>query len=333
MPGATESVKFDPFLCHGDNDPPTHHDASKTQVKGATATATTTQTRATKLGTRTANATKTAAKGASRNPVDAVLLILAPWLTFVGVLALFFFVKYLLPRITWLVLVVVFVLFAAMIAAGAQSTRKSLLYCGVMCIFATVLASLLGLHHYSSTSVHVWWLVYGNSFTNVLPSEGARGYSDAGKVLFAEEARIDSSKAMGYKEGVMYCVAPILDDSDISEIEFWAVGQDCCSARGYFSCDDSWDSQARAGVVIHAADELMPDVYDHYMKAVKQAQAAFDVESVSAPLFVRWVHDPEKLLEEWIRFSITVHAVAIAIHLVFSIITGIILSAPTKPRD
>ena len=36
-----------------------------------------------------------------------------------------------------------------------------------------------------------------------------------------------------------YCVAPILDPSSTTRVEFWAVGMDCCAERGDFQCGDA----------------------------------------------------------------------------------------------
>ena len=35
--------------------------------------------------------------------------------------------------------------------------------------------------------------------------------------MFAEEARLDVSRALGYKDVDVYCVAPVLDDAPLTE--------------------------------------------------------------------------------------------------------------------
>merc|ERR1719159_1832451 len=56
-------------------------------------------------------------------------------------------------------------------------------------------------------------------YHNVLPSEPAAAHADAGKITFAEAARIDTTKAVGYKAASTYCVAPILDPSSNNRVE------------------------------------------------------------------------------------------------------------------
>ena len=61
---------------------------------------------------------------------------------------------------------------------------------------------------------------------------------DAGIVQFAPGSQLDVKKSMGFKNGELYCVAPIVfgTASPVS-YDFWAVGKDCCSgSQADFSC-------------------------------------------------------------------------------------------------
>ena len=47
----------------------------------------------------------------------------------------------------------------------------------------------------------IYWLYHdSHAYANVLPSEPAAGYLDAGKLVFAEEAHIDARRGMGFKD-------------------------------------------------------------------------------------------------------------------------------------
>merc|ERR1719453_2840516 len=67
---------------------------------------------------------------------------------------------------------------------------------------------------------------------------------------------------------------------------------DCCAQRNDFRCDDAGDESARGGVVVMDTSFLTPTHFEYYQRAVKEAEAAFDLVSASEPLFVRWIKDP-----------------------------------------
>eukprot|EP00397_Hematodinium_sp_SG-2012_P058298 GEMP01073637.1.p1 GENE.GEMP01073637.1~~GEMP01073637.1.p1 ORF type:complete len:228 (+),score=44.61 GEMP01073637.1:146-829(+) len=78
----------------------------------------------------------------------------------------------------------------------------------------------------------------GREYVDVLAREKADGFGDFGKIIFADESRVETLYSVGYKQRNTYCVAPILE-ADQTEVEFWAVGTNCCSPRGGFWCTAS----------------------------------------------------------------------------------------------
>mmetsp|Transcript_94946 Transcript_94946/g.245203 ORF Transcript_94946/g.245203 Transcript_94946/m.245203 type:complete len:309 (+) Transcript_94946:114-1040(+) len=158
-----------------------------------------------------------------------------------------------------------------------------------------------------------------NSYVNVLPSEAAEGFGDAGKLLFAEGARVDVERAVGYKDGTVHCVAPIADDVASDRVQFWAVGHDCCGQRGSFSCDDAWNPKARGGIVIDLGDGVSRWDTD-FGRAVRQAEAAFNLQSAEQVLFLRWVVDPETVELDYWRVARATVLVSCA---VFALLTGV----------
>merc|ERR1719453_143098 len=104
---------------------------------------------------------------------------------------------------------------------------------------------------------------------NLMPTNLAEAHADAGKIVFTDATRVDTTRAAGYKDGSMYCVAPIEDDVPIGKVQYWAAGTDCCLGRADFNCDDAWDPKARSGVVILDSNTWMPSNRDKYTEAVK----------------------------------------------------------------
>merc|ERR1719252_176444 len=208
---------------------------------------------------------KTASSGSSRTPT--LLFFLLPWLMFVLVMMLFTYGYHHIPGLVWstVCLLSCFSLIFIFTTPGEGAEGRSAVSLGFLCGFAIVLSTLAGLHNYGTNMEQYWMYEEAREYHNVLPSEPAAAHADAGKITFAEAARIDTTKAVGYKAASTYCVAPILDPSSNNRVEFWAVGLDCCAPRGEFNCDDA---------------------------AKEGAEAANDLVSAMEPIFVRWVKDP-----------------------------------------
>eukprot|EP00397_Hematodinium_sp_SG-2012_P055230 GEMP01067229.1.p1 GENE.GEMP01067229.1~~GEMP01067229.1.p1 ORF type:complete len:277 (+),score=68.35 GEMP01067229.1:305-1135(+) len=76
-----------------------------------------------------------------------------------------------------------------------------------------------------------------------------------------------------------YCVAPVGISKPGADINFWAVGNDCCEKE--FECGPVGDADARSGVV----DE---DLLGEYRIAVAMAGKKYGLGAPARPLFIRW---------------------------------------------
>merc|ERR1719301_428071 len=162
---------------------------------------------------------------------------------------------------------------------------------------------ILGMYDHYEFMMTYWSYNEYRVYTDVLPSEPAAAHADAGTMVFTEDSRVDTTKALGYKAGTVYCVAPILDDSQAARV-------------------DSWDPKAKSGVVIIDNGSPVTNKFDMYMKAVHQAEAAYSVVAAPKPIFVRWVTDPVKVEEEFWTWGVGFLVVTAAIYLFVSIILG-----------
>lgn len=119
------------------------------------------------------------------------------------------------------------------------ATRSPLLVpTAVCCAVAIIWGALLGTYSYDGYGYFAF--IYSNSrvYHNVVPSENAAAMADAGRLVFAPEAWVDTSKAAGYspQSGDRYCAAPIRGLEEPRRVEFWAVGRGCCGELGTFTC-------------------------------------------------------------------------------------------------
>lgn len=164
-------------------------------------------------------------------------------------------------------------------------------------LFAVVMGAWVGLVSYECCIGEYWMYQRLEKRTNVLPSENAGAYANAGGIIFADEARVDSSRSAGYKNENVFCVAPIASDAATATVQFWAGGVNCCAARGNFVCDDSWNDEAHGGIVIRngSSSPVHKDLYGQFMKAVKLAEVTYSIASAEEPVFVRWVESPTQV--------------------------------------
>lgn len=179
-----------------------------------------------------------------------------------------------------------------------------------VCAFAILIGAVVGTSLHLTKLIDYWPYYQKRHYTNVAPDEPAASHADASVLVFMKGARPDTSRSMGYSRyNSIYCVAPIAleagyadEQAASSDIQYWAVGKDCCGGRKGFTCDDAKNSAARSGLVLNEKtdeDALMKGVMssnemDYYRKAVLMTQSKFDLTSPKEHLYVRFVEDIEK---------------------------------------
>merc|ERR1719247_1828866 len=98
-------------------------------------------------------------------------------------------------------------------------------------MFGCFCGTLAGFYNYNALMSEFWAYEETRVYTNVLPSKPAKAFTDAGVIMFSSNAKVDLTKAVGYRSGTMYCVAPILGTQPAKAVEYWAVGTDCCAQQ------------------------------------------------------------------------------------------------------
>jgi len=135
------------------------------------------------------------------------------------------------------------------------------------------------------------------SYKDVDPSATGSSYMDAGAIDFKADSYVDTTMSIGYKDDHVWCAAPIKWGKDkVANIDFWAVGIDCCDGfPGNFNCfENRGDYQAKGGLR-WVSDEAIP----FFRVAVSQGNQEFDRTS-RHPLFFTWMRNPDqKILKMW----------------------------------
>jgi hypothetical protein len=176
--------------------------------------------------------------------------------------------------------------------AAKGITTVTLIPISVGVIISVFLATFLGLYCHDTYEVFPQYYDNSRKYSNVVASEPSAAISDAGKILFNPQTRVDTSKSAGLisEFGEVYCVAPVFAPSVQPRIEYWAAGINCCAQSGSFSCDQANNPDAAGGVVVFDNNGwFAPSRFQYYQKARAKAEATFSLQSVGHPLYIRWV--------------------------------------------
>jgi len=274
-------------------------------------------------------------------------LIGMPWLMYSIMAVLFVFAYHHYAMLVWgiISLWMLLALLFLILDARTRMAGSWFMLLGILCICAVINGCITGSYNYWSNMYPYWSYYEHRTYTNVLPTEPAVVHSDAGKIVFANTARVDTTRALGYKVGTTYCVAPILDDARAGRVEYWAAGINCCNSRGDFSCDDAWDANAKSGLVlpsmigggvslssfdIGATSKFWHSSRDHFIQAVKMAEASYELTSSEHPLLVRWVSNPQAYTEDLWRQGVGYMVASITVYFLISLIFGAGFQACSK---
>mmetsp|Transcript_25398 Transcript_25398/g.70700 ORF Transcript_25398/g.70700 Transcript_25398/m.70700 type:complete len:322 (-) Transcript_25398:100-1065(-) len=177
--------------------------------------------------------------------------------------------------------------------AGRVVPRGSGLPAATGCI-AVAAGGLTGLYAHEAYVGPFIASALGREYRNVLASSPAAAYADAGRVVFADTSKADTSRAVGYRNRQTFCAAPVIDSGvdQARTIGFWAVGVDCCyAARGDFECGDAGNSGSQGGIRISPGG-ILETSYAEFLKAIEQAAVVNDLVVEADPILVHWVKDP-----------------------------------------
>lgn len=162
----------------------------------------------------------------------------------------------------------------------------------VTCWLAVLLGAVCGMHAEEKYMSHFYAMTFGREYTSVAANTRGAAYTDAGSVTFGSSSNVDIVQSVGFKSGHNYCVAPVLDTNQgRKSVAFWAIGYDCCDARGNFDCGDG-TTTSRKGARAPPDGVFYKDT-GMFMKAVEQASAVYDLDIDDHVILLHWVKDHE----------------------------------------
>eukprot|EP00927_Polykrikos_kofoidii_P044237 TRINITY_DN3825_c0_g1_i1.p1 TRINITY_DN3825_c0_g1~~TRINITY_DN3825_c0_g1_i1.p1 ORF type:complete len:302 (-),score=40.38 TRINITY_DN3825_c0_g1_i1:177-1082(-) len=230
------------------------------------------------------------------NLVAICVNIFVPWLIFCFLFAsMSFSLHYQRPTVAWLMVLLGFVVAGLALALAIRSRRAQrdptwYMFAAIAIFVATVLAGVFGDMNFWYNMQPFYDIENLNTYPSVNPArEKGQQLMDAGRVYFSDGAALDMTKAMGFKNLDLYCVAPIVSGQggQLASYDFWAVGINCCSGvSSDFRCGEFNNPHARSGLRL-----MRDDQRPFFRLAVQQAEAAYNIRATH-PLFFYWMQDP-----------------------------------------
>lgn len=216
-------------------------------------------------------------------------------------------------------------------AFGAKKKRSDYKFAVLLfglCVVAYLLAVIGGDHVFDTYTKVYYDLRMLQTYDDVSPQVSGQSFMDAGVIEFTKDSKIGTHFAMGFKDGDVYCVAPVVKTGNetTSPISFWAVGMNCCSIKvsGDFWCGESYNDDAHSGLRLVREDQRL-----FYRLAVEKAEAEYDVVS-KQPVFLHWMQNPTQELKQMYDDYVASFAwgtmAYIVFHIIFLTLITIVLS-------
>eukprot|EP00928_Gymnodinium_smaydae_P079914 TRINITY_DN63741_c0_g1_i1.p1 TRINITY_DN63741_c0_g1~~TRINITY_DN63741_c0_g1_i1.p1 ORF type:complete len:462 (-),score=55.88 TRINITY_DN63741_c0_g1_i1:54-1439(-) len=248
-------------------------------------------------------------------PMDTILM---PWLMFVFFLVLGLVLRRRSELLVSLITVIFVTSQAVVLLGWLRRGRPSLgvsranrAVISVAMAFAGLAVANTVWNHYMR---QYWWMFTGVQFNEAktTATTPALSRADAAWIHFAgplsgktsaNASVVDTTRAAGYKDGSMYCAAPVLSSSTLGStiirVNYWAVGIDCCQGSGSFSCDAARESTGEFGVPL--VEGGMPCAgcnADRFASAIAKAEALYGMTSAPGALTIRWVTNAKSVRQE-----------------------------------
>jgi len=260
-------------------------------------------------------------KDSIRAWIMTIFLSLAAYTVYVMMLLMFYYLYYSSLAATCIVYVALILLGLGMLYVGIEAgkhqmttmspwalwiNRGWLVWLGFSCMLMATIGGLVGFFVYYQDLVYYERYQELETYTNVGASQSTVEYNDAGAILFTDDTRLDTMRAVGFQSrwnGNIYCVAPIVDGSmgTTTEINWWAVGLDCCNPRQDFRCDDAQDSGNKAATIVLNPDDVVRpymewavevNPYPRYESAIQLENANYFTQAAQSYRLVYWTNDP-----------------------------------------
>jgi len=163
------------------------------------------------------------------------------------------------------------------------------------CLLAWAAAFYTGDITFHQYTENYYGLMRLNTYRSVDPQKSnGQQVMDAGVIEFTPGSSLDLRHSIGFKDGDVYCVAPVMKNGTgighgQTHVDFWAVGVNCCSGKAAdFSCGEYKMASTRSGVRL-----VNDDQRQFFRLAVQKAEAQYNIQATN-PIFLHWIGTPSE---------------------------------------
>mmetsp|Transcript_40135 Transcript_40135/g.103951 ORF Transcript_40135/g.103951 Transcript_40135/m.103951 type:complete len:288 (+) Transcript_40135:130-993(+) len=250
---------------------------------------------------------------------NTIFAIVAPWLAFFLVICVSAFC-YNDSRTTVFLVVSCCAGVSLLLAVGSALVRSSMLFTiAVFCLASVGAGTLFSVWLHDEYLENFWRLQQGKEYKDIHPASNVRKTSDAAVIHFASGSFVDDYRTIGYVSGGgLLCVAPVVVRSKpMTEIGYWAVGEDCCEMRRNFDCGSARDTDALTAIA-----EEKTEVWN---MAISQAMSVYGVNASVDAQLVSFVNDPQDTIGDMWDEALVVSLIALILDLCLCCLTGIVV--------
>jgi len=251
---------------------------------------------------------------------DVTLTVVLPWLVFFLVMSLFLFAFHEVRVLTWAVVGLITGLAALFLVLGSVSGHVAFVAVGFLSFFSIAGAVGTGLWLNGAYLDRYYELDAGLEFKEVLPTADAKQTKGAAIIRFSAGSFVDDRRTLGFiADGGILCLAPVVTPGELSaQVQYWAVGEDCCEKRCNFDCGSSRDMGALSAVV-----ERREPVHE---KALAEAAAVYGLNVTSSAQLVNFVGNPKAAIGELWDETLTLSLIAMILDLCVCAMAGVLVA-------
>merc|ERR1719181_504836 len=143
-----------------------------------------------------------------------------------------------------------------------KQERMWIVFMGFLALLMIFVGIVFGFFMYYRHLVYYLRYQEMRTYSNVGGSQSAAGFNDGSMFLFTQDTRLDVMRSVGFRSrwtGETYCVAPVVDSTmtAANPVNWWAIGSNCCLARGEFVCDDAEDPKTMSALVVLEPEDVV----------------------------------------------------------------------------
>lgn len=268
-------------------------------------------------------------------------LFLLWWPAFlgVGIVAAFGLSYWHHPAVAHGVLVLSLFIGVSMLAIGmnggwtGKGSQTFFVVNGCFIVLVAVVSVCLGVYCFQAYTEPYEIYSGSHNYDMVEPSINPGAHRDAGAIEFVVGSKVDADHSIGIRNGDMYCAAPIMGPDATGYAGFWAVGMNCCGARGNFRCGDVSNQQIRSGLVVLDENYFGVEEIPLYTKAAEEVSAQFSIAMPSKPIFVRWSSDVSSDRDQYFHEALEFVASSAAVLFCFMLVVVTTISFLSTSLD